>query len=234
MSSSITPKPEMNSASEQAGVDRPVAAARRAARARAAPGRARSRARTPGPTPKRRLSRPVRSEPSTPPHGAGAEHEPEHAGPHAQLTGRVEDEQRPEDEVEEVDRRGREQLRADDRRAPDVAHARLHVPALGRLGRRLLRVDRAHRQRREDERERVDDQRDRRREDLHEQAAEARPGDVREARGCRSAASSPRGSARAARARRRASCTRRRRGRSASRSGSSRRRAASASARRSA
>src|SRR6185436_4082088 len=172
---------------KQAGVDRPVAAAgerhqheRRRKEHRAGDHhRADTEAATQAPGHERA---------EHPAERAGAEHEPEHAGPHAQRARRVEDEQRPEDEVEEVDRRRREQLRADDRRVPDVTHPRLQVASPGLLGRRLLRVDRVHRQRREDERERVHDERDRRREHLHQQTAEARPGDVRE----RAAAVQPR------------------------------------------
>src|SRR5919198_348859 len=110
----------------------------------------------------------------------GAEHQPENARPHAERARRVEDEQGPENEVEEVDRRRRKQRGADHRRAPEVAQARLHVP-LGRLlGRRLDRLDRAQRERGSEERDRVRDQRPWRREHLNEHAADARAADERE------------------------------------------------------
>ena len=77
-------------------------------------------------------SRPTRSALRPPPLRARAR-----ASPGARsASGRVQDEERVEDEVEEVDRRGREERGAHDR-AQDVAHARDDV-ASRLLGRRLL------------------------------------------------------------------------------------------------
>jgi len=59
---------------------------------------------------------------------AGAEHEAEQTGTDVQVPRRVQDEEGEEGEVEEVDRRGREQGGAHDRRAEDVARAGDHVP----------------------------------------------------------------------------------------------------------
>src|SRR5204862_214613 len=52
----------------------------------------------------------------------GAEDQSEQAGPHVQRSRRIEDEERPEDEVEEVDRRGRDRDRGKRRGASEIGH----------------------------------------------------------------------------------------------------------------
>src|SRR5207248_488174 len=89
-------------------------------------------------------------------------------------------EERPEDEVEEVDRRGREQRRTHDWRAEDVPRARRKSAAPLGVGRRLDRRDAAQGERRDEKRDRVGDERDGRGEQLHKEAAEARAADERE------------------------------------------------------
>src|SRR4029453_16202122 len=66
-------------------------------------------------------------------------------------------------------------------RAPEDPAAPRHDMALpGRLGRRLLGFDAPQKEGRDDVGARADEGRDPRREDLHQQAADARPRDVRE------------------------------------------------------
>src|SRR5437764_5622503 len=133
-----------------------------------------------GPTPIPRLIRPAKDRAEHAAYGSRSENEPQCAGVHTEGPRRVENEKRPEDEVEEVDRRGREQRGADHTRAPEVLHPRLEVAALGLLGRRLGGIDRLHRERGGEERDRVRDERRRRGEDLYQQPAHAWAADERE------------------------------------------------------
>ena len=112
-------------------------------------------------------------------HRTGAEDEPERARSDAELARRVEHEEREEDEVEEVDRRGREQGRPHERRADHEANAAADAASL-LVGRRLLRRDPPEQRRRAEERERVCQQRDGRRQRPHEQPGDARAGHIRE------------------------------------------------------
>ena len=112
--------------------------------------------------------------------GAGAEDDPERRRPHVQRANGVQDEERVEDEVEEVDRRRGEERGAHDRRGHEVAHARHDVPLLGHLDLRLDGIDRGQEPGREEKRDRVDEQRVRRLQQLHEDAPHARPCDERE------------------------------------------------------
>src|SRR6266545_4992819 len=91
--------------------------------------------------------------------------------------GRVEQEQREEGEVEEVDGRRRGERVAQQVAAPDEASARDEVALLGLLGRRLDSPDAAEEKRRSDERDGVYQERSRSREELDEQAADAGPSD---------------------------------------------------------
>ena len=133
-----------------------------------------------GPTPIRREMRAVTTEPNSVPIDATPSTTPSVAGRTCERARRIEEEQREEHEVEEVERRDAEQLGADDRVAADPARAREHAARVVLLVRRVGRVDPAHEERRPDVRDRVERERVRPAEKLHEHAAEARAREERE------------------------------------------------------
>ena len=106
-----------------------------------------------GPTPNRREMRPVTNDPRSVPTDAAPSTSPSVAGSTPRLARRVEHEEGEVHEVEEVERRDAEQLGANDRVAPDPAHAGEQRAALGRRARRLLCVDAAEEERRPEERD---------------------------------------------------------------------------------
>ena len=97
---------------EEAARARPCSRpAPRAARGGAARGTPRSRATSVGPMPIRASRGAAITEPTSPPTAPAPSTSPSVPGATPSVAGRVEDEERPEDEVEEVDRRRREQRR---------------------------------------------------------------------------------------------------------------------------
>ena len=177
MSSIITPKPEPNSArNRQARITQRGPSASGTSRSGA--GKTTQPSAKAGPTPIRRVTRPVTTAPRMPPTAAAPSTSPRVAGETPSIGRRVEDEERGEDEIEEVDRRGRAECGPDDRAAEDPAHARDDMALPRRLGRRLLDVDGPEEEGGGDIGARVDDERYRRRDRLHEHAADARAGDV--------------------------------------------------------
>src|SRR5207244_9176206 len=110
----------------------------------------------------------------------GAEHEAERRGPDVQRPRRVEQEQREEHEVEEVQRRDPEQLGADDRVVADPARAREHAARVLVTRRRVVRVDPAEEERGPDEREGGEREGVGAAQKLYEEAAETRSGEERE------------------------------------------------------
>jgi hypothetical protein len=179
MSSSIRPRPERNSADEEAGEHEPVrAAGRRDEDQRRGEEEAADQERGTDPEASRHASRDDRPEQG--PDGRAAEHEPERRGTDAQRSRRVEQEEGEEDEVEEVERRDAEQLGADDGVGADPPRAGEDAAGLLHVGRRVRRVDPGEEQRRPEVRHRVDRERVRPLEELDEHATDARAGEERE------------------------------------------------------
>ena len=95
----------------------------------------------------------------------------------------IQDEDRGQEEIEEVDRAGAEQAAAQKRvseQVPEALGEPGRGPRLGPLDLGLLHARAAQREGGEDERAGVDEQRDRRAERLDEEPGDARAGDVRE------------------------------------------------------
>ena len=134
-----------------------------------------------GPSPIRRPIRDATTAPISPPTAPTPSARPSAPGETPSVSGDVQDEQRPEREGEQVDRRDREHRRADDRVAQDERDPRHETPAdrprLG-LDRRLGRPDPAQEDDRSEERQGVGQHRQRRPEDLDQEPADRRARDV--------------------------------------------------------
>src|SRR5438105_8957817 len=94
-----------------------------------------------------------------------------------EVAARVEQEEREEDEVEEVDRRDAEQIGADHRVVADPAEARTDTAAFPRCAGRIRSVDLPQEEGRPEERPRVERKGVRAAQELDEHAAEARSGE---------------------------------------------------------
>ena len=137
-----------------------------------------------GPMPITRPTAGPTAAPTSPPIAPAPSATPIVAGAEAELVGHEEEDDGGEAEVEEVDRRRAAEPGAQQRMAPDEAEAlgqaRADALARRRLERRLVDPDPADEERRADERGRVDEDRHRRGQNLHEDAGERRPEEVRQ------------------------------------------------------